>query len=99
MLESCQWNVSAAAARLHISRRTIYRKIHRHGLRPFRIRSLDRGRELCNVACAQAKWSPPQALNRLLVFCPVNEALIGKPAQKLREWQGDFESVRLNIFK
>ena len=31
-LESCQWNVSAAAARLHISRRTIYRKIHRHGL-------------------------------------------------------------------
>jgi DNA-binding NtrC family response regulator len=24
--------VSAAAARLHISRRTIYRKIHRHGL-------------------------------------------------------------------
>jgi transcriptional regulator with PAS, ATPase and Fis domain len=32
MLESCEWNVSAAAARLHISRRTIYRKIHRHGL-------------------------------------------------------------------
>jgi transcriptional regulator of acetoin/glycerol metabolism len=32
MLESCRWNVSAAAARLHISRRTIYRKIHRHGL-------------------------------------------------------------------
>jgi len=32
ILESCQWNVSAAAARLHISRRTIYRKIHRHGL-------------------------------------------------------------------
>ncbi len=32
-LEACQWNVSAAAARLHISRRTIYRKIHRHGLR------------------------------------------------------------------
>ena len=32
MLELCQWNVSAAAARLHISRRTIYRKIHRHGL-------------------------------------------------------------------
>jgi sigma-54 dependent transcriptional regulator, acetoin dehydrogenase operon transcriptional activator AcoR len=32
MLEMCQWNVSAAAARLHISRRTIYRKIHRHGL-------------------------------------------------------------------
>jgi sigma-54 dependent transcriptional regulator, acetoin dehydrogenase operon transcriptional activator AcoR len=31
-LESCHWNVSAAAARLHISRRTIYRKIHRHGL-------------------------------------------------------------------
>ena len=31
-LESCQWNVSAAAARLNISRRTIYRKIHRHGL-------------------------------------------------------------------
>jgi sigma-54 dependent transcriptional regulator, acetoin dehydrogenase operon transcriptional activator AcoR len=32
MLEACQWNVSEAAARLHISRRTIYRKIHRHGL-------------------------------------------------------------------
>lgn len=32
VLEFCQWNVSAAAARLHISRRTIYRKIHRHGL-------------------------------------------------------------------
>jgi transcriptional regulator of acetoin/glycerol metabolism len=32
MLENCEWNVSAAAARLHISRRTIYRKIHRHGL-------------------------------------------------------------------
>ena len=32
MLEMCQWNVSAAAARLNISRRTIYRKIHRHGL-------------------------------------------------------------------
>jgi sigma-54 dependent transcriptional regulator, acetoin dehydrogenase operon transcriptional activator AcoR len=31
-LEMCHWNVSAAAARLHISRRTIYRKIHRHGL-------------------------------------------------------------------
>jgi len=31
-LETCRWNVSAAAARLHISRRTIYRKIHRHGL-------------------------------------------------------------------
>ncbi len=31
-LEMCQWNVSAAAARLQISRRTIYRKIHRHGL-------------------------------------------------------------------
>jgi sigma-54 dependent transcriptional regulator, acetoin dehydrogenase operon transcriptional activator AcoR len=31
-LETCQWNVSAAAARLQISRRTIYRKIHRHGL-------------------------------------------------------------------
>jgi transcriptional regulator of acetoin/glycerol metabolism len=32
MLEMCHWNVSEAAARLHISRRTIYRKIHRHGL-------------------------------------------------------------------
>jgi len=31
-LEVCQWNVSAAAARLQISRRTLYRKIHRHGL-------------------------------------------------------------------
>ena len=32
VLELCAWNVSAAAERLHISRRTIYRKIHRHGL-------------------------------------------------------------------
>jgi transcriptional regulator with PAS, ATPase and Fis domain len=31
-LEACRWNVSAAAARLHISRRTMYRKMHRHGL-------------------------------------------------------------------
>jgi len=31
-LEICHWNVSAAAARLQISRRTLYRKIHRHGL-------------------------------------------------------------------
>jgi transcriptional regulator of acetoin/glycerol metabolism len=31
-LEGCRWNVSAAAARLHISRRTMYRKMHRHGL-------------------------------------------------------------------
>jgi transcriptional regulator of acetoin/glycerol metabolism len=32
MLELCHWNVSEAAARLYISRRTMYRKIHRHGL-------------------------------------------------------------------
>jgi sigma-54 dependent transcriptional regulator, acetoin dehydrogenase operon transcriptional activator AcoR len=31
-LEACHWNVSAAAARLEISRRTMYRKMHRHGL-------------------------------------------------------------------
>jgi transcriptional regulator of acetoin/glycerol metabolism len=31
-LEACRWNVSAAAAHLHISRRTMYRKMHRHGL-------------------------------------------------------------------
>jgi transcriptional regulator of acetoin/glycerol metabolism len=31
-LDGCRWNVSAAAAHLHISRRTMYRKMHRHGL-------------------------------------------------------------------
>ncbi|WP_177189020.1 sigma-54-dependent Fis family transcriptional regulator [Solimonas aquatica] len=31
-LEACGWNVSEAAVRLHISRKTIYRKMHRHGL-------------------------------------------------------------------
>jgi len=42
-LESCRWNVSAAAARLHISRRTMYRKMHRHGLAR---RSFNGSREL-----------------------------------------------------
>ncbi len=32
MLETCGWNVSEAANRLHISRKTMYRKMHRHGL-------------------------------------------------------------------
>jgi transcriptional regulator of acetoin/glycerol metabolism len=31
-LEALKWNVSAAATRLHLSRRTMYRKMHRHGL-------------------------------------------------------------------
>lgn len=31
-LEAFGWNVSAAAARLRVSRRTMYRKMHRHGL-------------------------------------------------------------------
>jgi len=31
-LEACHWSVSAAAARLNLSRKTIYRKMHRHGL-------------------------------------------------------------------
>lgn len=31
-LESCHWNVSAAAQRLNVSRKTMYRKMHRHGL-------------------------------------------------------------------
>ena len=31
-LEAFKWNVSAAATRLHLSRRTMYRKMHRHGL-------------------------------------------------------------------
>jgi len=31
-LEACHWNVSAAAVRLHLSRKTMYRKMHRHGL-------------------------------------------------------------------
>lgn len=31
-LETCNWNVSAVAARLNLSRKTVYRKMHRHGL-------------------------------------------------------------------
>jgi len=31
-LEACNWNVSAVAVRLHLSRKTVYRKMHRHGL-------------------------------------------------------------------
>jgi sigma-54 dependent transcriptional regulator, acetoin dehydrogenase operon transcriptional activator AcoR len=31
-LEACNWNVSAVAARLNLSRKTVYRKMHRHGL-------------------------------------------------------------------
>ena len=31
-LEACRWNVSEAAVRLHVSRKTLYRKMHRHGL-------------------------------------------------------------------
>jgi len=31
-LEVCRWNISATALRLHLSRRTIYRKMYRHGI-------------------------------------------------------------------
>jgi transcriptional regulator of acetoin/glycerol metabolism len=31
-LEACRWNISATALRLHLSRRTIYRKMYRHGI-------------------------------------------------------------------
>jgi len=31
-LNACHWNVSEAAMRLHVSRKTMYRKMHRHGL-------------------------------------------------------------------
>jgi transcriptional regulator with PAS, ATPase and Fis domain len=31
-LEACNWNVSAVAVRLNLSRKTVYRKMHRHGL-------------------------------------------------------------------
>ncbi len=31
-LEACNWNVSAVATRLNLSRKTVYRKMHRHGL-------------------------------------------------------------------
>jgi transcriptional regulator of acetoin/glycerol metabolism len=31
-LETCNWNVSAVAVRLNLSRKTVYRKMHRHGL-------------------------------------------------------------------
>ncbi len=32
VLESCRWNVSAAAVQLHVSRKTLYRKMFRHGI-------------------------------------------------------------------
>jgi transcriptional regulator of acetoin/glycerol metabolism len=31
-LEACRWNISATAVRLRLSRRTIYRKMYRHGI-------------------------------------------------------------------
>ena len=31
-LDACRWNISATAVRLHLSRRTIYRKMYRHGI-------------------------------------------------------------------
>lgn len=31
-LEACHWNISATAVRLRLSRRTIYRKMYRHGI-------------------------------------------------------------------
>ncbi len=33
-LEQCDWNVSQAASRLGVSRNTLYRKLHRYGIRP-----------------------------------------------------------------
>lgn len=33
ILDSCRWNVSEAAERLQVSRKTLYRKIHRHALK------------------------------------------------------------------
>jgi transcriptional regulator of acetoin/glycerol metabolism len=35
VLESCRWNVSMAAAQLHISRRTLHRKLKAHGMRRY----------------------------------------------------------------
>jgi len=32
VLENCRWNVSAAAVQLHVSRKTLYRKMLRHGI-------------------------------------------------------------------
>ena len=32
VLENCRWNVSAAAIQLHVSRKTLYRKMLRHGI-------------------------------------------------------------------
>jgi len=32
VLECCRWNVSAAAVQLHVSRKTLYRKMFRHGI-------------------------------------------------------------------
>jgi sigma-54 dependent transcriptional regulator, acetoin dehydrogenase operon transcriptional activator AcoR len=31
-LDACRWNISATAVRLHLSRRTVYRKMYRHGI-------------------------------------------------------------------
>lgn len=33
ILDSCRWNVSEAAERLQVSRKTLYRKIHRHEIK------------------------------------------------------------------
>jgi len=35
VLESCGWNVSMAATQLHISRRTLHRKLKAHGMRRY----------------------------------------------------------------
>ncbi|MDI3259975.1 MAG: sigma-54-dependent Fis family transcriptional regulator [Sinobacteraceae bacterium] len=32
VLDACHWNISVTAARLNMSRKTLYRKLHRHGM-------------------------------------------------------------------
>lgn len=49
VLENCRWNVSAAAVQLHVSRKTLYRKMFRHGITR---------RELREATIANAALSP-----------------------------------------
>src|SRR2546430_15730112 len=52
-LEAFHWNISAAASRLHLSRRTLYRKMHRHGL----ARAVDRKSTRLNSSHSQISYA------------------------------------------
>jgi transcriptional regulator of acetoin/glycerol metabolism len=61
-LEACNWNVSAVAARLNLSRKTVYRKMHRHGLgRPDIGRVTREGEEADGALAAEAAPGPAAA--------------------------------------